>query len=244
MVKPRKSHVFLLLKQKTEVFQMKQIEIFVKHCTDKFTNEELESFYMELGVIYHFLSFKDAGYFITQRHYEWLLEDVEKYGDLWDLFREANATEIKWRKSSFERRMQKLPEEFNLMKNIQITPKDVLKVLQNPKKSNPNLEKYILGHMWSFNPEMKVTREHLSTCLRSGKSLKIFFFLLRRCEEQLTINELCQVIGYYSVKKERKYRNESKISIIEHTSKTVKENMEYGCGYQNEKEITVLVNFN
>jgi len=206
-VKPTKQHVWAMLraiKNEITVYKRSSISHVIEACTEKFTDEEIDSFYLDYGLTNHdYCTVSNLGYTMTQKLYDHALRTPELHRIIVGMFWHE---EKEYNNKQWSQTIEEYEQKTSCLRNIKIKPEDLTILLSFPKykEDQTSWVPFMVPHIFTLCPEMKTTKEHLRLCLQNGFALNLYFALAQRLEDRVTIRELSHAVDHYRENKSNK----------------------------------------
>lgn len=209
-VKPTKAHAWAMikaLKDEISVYKTASISTFItavysaaSNNEEKFTDEEIESFFVEHNLTNWNVTPSELGYTMSQKFYDYALHRPELHRVILDMFQHEEKQFEKRLGYSIEDHYKKV----SCLRNITIKEEDIGILLSFPKSGDDQETgwvTFLIPDIFTLHPEMKTTKEHIKLCLENGYSLPLYFAIAQRLRDPLTISEVSRAVDHYREKR-------------------------------------------
>jgi len=144
-----------------------------------FTDDEIDSFFMEHNLSNWNVTPSNLGYTMTQKLYNYAICHPELQRVLLDMFQhEQKQFEKRWG-YSIEEHYAKV----SCLRNVKIRVEDI-GMLLSFRKERPDWTTYLISHIFTLCPNIRTTRDHLKLCLMNGYKFPLYFALAQRLEKK------------------------------------------------------------
>jgi len=209
-VKPTKAHTWAMiksLKDDISVYKTASISTFItavhsaaSNDEEKFTDEEIESFFMEHNLTSWNVTPSDLGYTISQKFYDYALRRPDLHRVILDMFtHEEKQFEKRWN-WSIEDHYKKV----SCLRNVTIKVEDLGILLSFPNSGDDQSTgwvTFLISHIFTLYPDMKTTKEHIRLCLENYYEFPLYFAIAQRLGDRLTILEISRAVDHYREKR-------------------------------------------
>ena len=232
-VKPTKEHAWAMIKAlrgETSIYKTSAIAGFIEavhkfHVESlsessfgipepppkSFTDDEIDSFFMEHNLSSWNVSPSNLGYTMTQKLYNYAVCHPELQRVLLDMFEhEGKQFEKRWGYS-----VEEHYAKVSCLRNVKIRVEDI-GMLLSFRKGKPDWASYLISHIFTLCPDIRTTRNHLKLCLMNGYKFPLYFALAQRLRKEgeltdspngnqpadrLTIHEISHAVDHYREKR-------------------------------------------